>query len=223
MLLSSIVSKKSIFEFVLRIRRVLNLNMILNWNLFGIQFFQNAEKIINKIRLYKPEILVLQNFSDKIIQNYITTDYNYHNYENKLLIATKHKILTQHINKKRNLIITMIDHPYYGKLNIGNTALTPNYSLNQNSLINRHEYLNYILKNYNFNLLCGTLYEDFNVIKKIASKYKMNETKIITCPYTYNQEDYILVNMNKFDFYITSDTNCLSPHRLLNLNLSKWS
>ena len=145
--------------------------MIINWNLFGIQFFQNTEKIIHKMRLYRPEVLVLQNFSDFLLKNYITSDYNYYNYENKLLIATKHKILTQHIDTRRNLIFTMIDHPYYGKLTIGNTCLQPDFA----SINKRQEDLNYILKNYNFNLLCGSLYEDFNIIKKMAHHYKLNK------------------------------------------------
>ena len=72
---------------VLRIRGGVYLNMILNWNLCSNQFYKNTEKIINKIRLYNPEILVLQKFNDSIIKNYVTNDYNFYNYKNELLVG----------------------------------------------------------------------------------------------------------------------------------------
>jgi hypothetical protein len=198
--------------------------MILNWNLCSNQFYKNTEKIINKIRLYNPEIIVLQKFNDSIIKNYITNDYNFHNYKNELLIGTKHKIIST--SNSNNIIFTLIDHPYYGKINIANTHLFQNKNNNNNnkySCVNRINQLNYILNNYNVHFLCGTLYEDFENIKTISNKYKLNEKKIITNPYNRKQEDYILANIpsNNKKIIINSDITTLSPHRLLTLYFSK--
>ena len=197
--------------------------MILNWNLCSNQFYKNIEKIINKIRLYNPEILVLQNFNDSLVKNYITNDYNFHNYKNELLIGTKHKIISSSNSNNNNIIFTRIDHPYYGKINIANTHLFQNkYNNNNNqySCVNR---INYIFNKHDVNFLCGPLYEDFENIKNMSMIYDLNEKKIITNPYMETQDDYILTNIpdNDKNMIINSDTTTLSFHRLLTLYFSK--
>jgi len=199
--------------------------MILNWNLCSNQFYKNTEKIINKIRLYNPEILVLQNFNDSLVKNYITNDYNFHNYKNELLIGTKHKIISSSNSNNNNIIFTRIDHPYYGKINIANTHLFQNkYNNNNNnnqySCVNR---INYIFNKHDVNFLCGPLYEDFENIKNMSMIYDLNEKKIITNPYMETQDDYILTNIpdNDKNMIINSDTTTLSFHRLLTLYFSK--
>jgi len=199
--------------------------MILNWNLCSNQFYKNTEKIINKIRLYNPEIIVLQKFNDSIIKKYITNDYNFHNYKNELLIGTKHKIISTSNSNNNDIIFTLIDHPYYGKINIANTHLFQNKNNNNNkySCVNRINKLNYIFNNYDVNFLCGTLYEDFENIKNMSKNYYLNEKKIITNPYSETQTDYILANIpsNNKKIIINSDITTLSPHKLLTLYFSK--
>jgi hypothetical protein len=199
---------------------------IVTWNLFSTcnMEYSVMKKIVNKIELYNPCILFIQNSQESYINNYITNNYNSMSRNGKHIIASKYPLNYIVTRSNANYSLNgLLNHPQIGNIAVVNNFSTIKYSDDSYDSIKKN--IDYLDKLYPKIIGAGTIYQPFNQLKYDFENYRnfrLNDNEFTTCPLSYCQTDYIIHNfkLKTLPKYNT-DICYYSPHKLFCLNLSK--
>jgi hypothetical protein len=143
------------------------------------------KKIVNKIELYNPCILFIQNSQESYINNYITNNYNSMSRNGKHIIASKYPLNYIVTRSNANYSLNgLLNHPQIGNIAVVNNFSTIKYSDDSYDSIKKN--IDYLDKLYPKIIGAGTIYQPFNQLKYDFENYRnfrLNDNEFTTCYY----------------------------------------